>query len=61
MVLKSLVLNNILVPLTFGIGYATVYDLSVNMLGLIFATCAIVSTTMAYIIYQKSSGYNYKI
>lgn len=46
-----------LIPITLGVGYATVYDISLNTVGLVFATCAIVSTAMAQIFtntYQKS-------
>lgn len=50
-----------LIPITFGVGYATVYDLSVNFVGLVFASCAIVATAMAQIFtntYQKSLDCN---
>lgn len=46
-----------LIPITAGVGYATIYDISVNPVGLIFATCAIVFTALAQIFtntYQKS-------
>ena len=46
-----------LVPILFGVGYATVYDLSLNFVGCVFAVCAIVATSMAQIFtntYQKS-------
>ena len=46
-----------MIPITAGVGYATVYDLSVNLVGLTFATCAIVFTALAQIFtntYQKS-------
>lgn len=46
-----------LVPITFGVGYATVYDLDVNATGLTFAICAIVATSLAQIFtntYQRS-------
>ena len=46
-----------LIPITFGVGYATVHDLSINSIGVIFASCAIVATSMAQIFtntYQKS-------
>jgi solute carrier family 35 protein E3 len=46
-----------LVPITFGVGYATVYDFSVNPAGLVFAMCAVVFTALAQIFtntYQKS-------
>ncbi|KAJ1418823.1 triose-phosphate transporter family-domain-containing protein [Ochromonadaceae sp. CCMP2298] len=48
-----------LIPITFGVGYATVYDLSINPVGLAFATCAVVATALAQIFtntYQKSLG-----
>ena len=50
-----------LVPITFGVGYATVYDLSLNMVGLVFAVCAVVATALAQIFtntYQKSLDCN---
>jgi solute carrier family 35 protein E3 len=46
-----------LVPITFGVGYATVYDLDVNFTGLVFAGCAVLATALAQIFtntYQKS-------
>lgn len=39
-----------LVPITFGVGYATVYDLSLNTLGLLFALCGVIATAMAQIL-----------
>ena len=50
-----------LIPITFGVGYATVYDVDVRFLGLVFATCAVVATSMAQIFtntYQKSLDCN---
>lgn len=50
-----------LVPITFGVGYATVYDLSLNSVGLVFAVCAVVATALAQIFtntYQKSLDCN---
>lgn len=50
-----------LIPILFGVGYATVYDLSLNFVGLVFALCAIVATSMAQIFtntYQKSLDCN---
>lgn len=47
--------------ITIGVGYATVYDLSLNFIGLIFAACAVVATSMAQIFtntYQKSLDCN---
>ena len=44
-------------PILFGVGYATVHDLDVNMVGLSFASCAVVATALAQIFtnsYQKS-------
>jgi hypothetical protein len=38
-----------LVPISLGVGYATVYDLDINFVGLIFATCAVVATAVAQI------------
>ncbi len=48
-------------PITLGVGYATVYDLSLNTVGFAFATCAVVATAMAQIFtntYQKSLDCN---
>jgi len=48
-----------LIPITFGVGYATVYDLDMNFVGSCFAICAVVATSMAQIFtstYQKSLG-----
>jgi solute carrier family 35 protein E3 len=48
-----------LLPITLGVGIATVYDISVNAVGLAFATCAVVATALAQIFtntYQKSLG-----
>jgi len=45
-----------LVPITFGVGYATVYDLDMNFVGTCFAVCAVVATAMSQIYtsdYQK--------
>eukprot|EP01035_Chromulina_nebulosa_P009193 gene9193-12424_t len=50
-----------LIPITFGVGYATIYDLSLNPVGLVFASCAIVATAFAQIFtntYQKSLDCN---
>ena len=50
-----------LIPILFGVGYATVYDLSLNATGCMFALCAIVATSMAQIFtntYQKSLDCN---
>jgi len=50
-----------LIPITFGVGYATVYDLDLNMVGLVFAICAVIATSMAQIFtntYQKSLDCN---
>lgn len=50
-----------LIPITFGVGYATVYDLSLNMVGLVFASCAVIATALAQIFtntYQKSLDCN---
>lgn len=50
-----------LVPITFGVGYATVYDLSLSSIGFAFAVCAVVATAMAQIFtntYQKSLDCN---
>eukprot|EP01040_Poterioochromonas_malhamensis_P002725 gene2725-2902_t len=46
-----------LIPITFGVGYATVYDLSLNTFGFVIASLAIAATAMAQIFtntYQKS-------
>lgn len=50
-----------LIPITFGVGYATVYDINVNIVGTIFATVAVIATSIAQIftnIYQKSLDCN---
>lgn len=48
-----------LVPITFGVGYATVHDVDINFLGFVFAACAVAATGMAQIYtssFQKSLG-----
>eukprot|EP01041_Mallomonas_annulata_P005772 gene5772-11665_t len=58
-VTKSVVFT--LFPITFGVGYATIYDLDVNAVGTVFAICAVVATSMAQIFtntYQKSLDCN---
>jgi len=63
-VYKSSVSNSVkltLIPITFGVGYATVYDLEVNLTGVVFATCAVLATAMSQIFtstYQKSLDCN---
>jgi hypothetical protein len=50
-----------LIPITFGVGYATVYDMNVNFVGTVFAVCAVVATALAQIFtntYQKSLDCN---
>ena len=50
-----------LVPITFGVGYATVYDIDVRVMGLVFAVCAVIATSMAQIFtntYQKTLDCN---
>jgi len=50
-----------LVPITFGVGYATVYDLDLNFVGTVFAICGVVATSLAQIFtntYQKSLDCN---
>ncbi len=50
-----------LIPITIGVGWATVHDVDVNMVGTLFATCAVAATGMAQIFtstYQKSLGCN---
>ena len=50
-----------LVPITFGVGFATVYDIDLNFIGIIFAGCAVVATALAQIFtntYQKSLDCN---
>ncbi len=50
-----------LIPITFGVGYATVYDMEVNMLGTIYACAAVLATAVAQIFtntYQKSLDCN---
>lgn len=38
-----------LFPITLGVGYATVYDFSINTVGFIFATAAVIATAVAQI------------
>jgi len=50
-----------LLLISFGVGYATIYDLEVRVIGLMFATCAVIATSMAQIFtntYQKSLDCN---
>jgi len=50
-----------LIPITLGVGWATVHDVDVNMVGTLFAICAVAATGMAQIFtssYQKSLGCN---
>jgi len=50
-----------LVPISFGVGYATIYDLDINVIGMVFAVCAVIATSMAQIFtntYQKSLDCN---
>eukprot|EP01033_Poteriospumella_lacustris_P008417 gene8418-6078_t len=50
-----------LIPITFGVGYATVYDLNLNFWGFVFAALAVVATALAQIFtntYQKSLDCN---
>jgi Zn-dependent protease with chaperone function len=50
-----------LVPITFGVGYATIYDVSLNTFGLVIALFAVVATAMAQIFtntYQKTLDCN---
>ena len=50
-----------LLPILFGVGFATVYDVEVHFVGLCFASFAIVATAMAQIFtntYQKSLDCN---
>jgi len=50
-----------LVPITFGVGYATIYDMSLNLVGLVFAVFAVAATALAQIFtntYQKSLDCN---
>ena len=50
-----------LIPITVGVGYATVYDLDLNLVGTIFAACAVVATALSQIFtntYQKSLDCN---
>lgn len=45
-----------LVPMTLGVGIATVYDVDVNFVGILFAACAVVATATSQIFtstYQK--------
>jgi len=46
-----------LVPIIFGVAYATVYEIDLNLYGFIIASCAVIATAMAQIFtntYQKS-------
>ena len=46
-----------LIPISLGVGYATVYDLEINFIGLVLAMCAVVFTAFAQIFtntYQKA-------
>jgi len=50
-----------LIPITFGVGLATVNDVTVTMKGLTYATCAVVATALAQIFtstYQKELDCN---
>jgi hypothetical protein len=50
-----------LVPISVGVGIATVFDIDVNFLGIIFASCAVVATATSQIFtstYQKSLDCN---
>jgi solute carrier family 35 protein E3 len=50
-----------LIPITFGVGYATVYDLNLNFWGFVFAALAVIATALAQIFtntYQKSLDCN---
>eukprot|EP00606_Chrysophyceae_sp_TOSAG23-5_P000656 GSChrysophyteH2.ASY1.ANO1.803.1 assembled CDS len=50
-----------LIPISFGVGYATVYDMDVNFLGTMYACAAVVATALAQIFtntYQKSLDCN---
>ena len=50
-----------LIPITIGVGWATVHDVDVNMMGTFFATAAVASTGMAQIFtttYQKALNMN---
>jgi len=50
-----------LIPITFGVGYATVYDLDLSFTGMVYAGCAITATAMSQIFtstYQKSLDCN---
>lgn len=50
-----------LVPITAGVGIATVYDVDINTSGLIFAGCGVIATAVSQIFtntYQKSLDCN---
>lgn len=50
-----------LIPITVGVGYATIYDLDLNILGTVFALCAVVATALSQIFtntYQKTLDCN---
>ena len=42
-----------LFPILFGVGYATVYDVSVNLYGTIIATLAVIATSVSQILTNK--------
>ncbi len=57
----SRIIQFTLMPILFGVGYATVYDLDVNFTGTVFATFAVLATTVSQIFtntYQKSLDCN---
>lgn len=50
-----------LIPITLGVGWATVHDVDVNLLGTFFASAAVAATGMAQIytsVYQKALNMN---
>jgi solute carrier family 35 protein E3 len=50
-----------LIPITVGVGYATIYDLDLNLLGTVFALFAVVATALSQIFtntYQKTLDCN---
>jgi solute carrier family 35 protein E3 len=42
-----------LLPILFGVGYATVYDVSVNLYGTVIATLAVIATSVSQILTNK--------
>jgi len=50
-----------LIPITLGVGYATIYDMDVTFLGTMYAFAAVIATSTSQIFtskYQKSLDCN---